>query len=420
MSAGAGASMEVDIQSVAAGGDGVGRADGLVIFVPRTAPGDRVRVQMQSSKRFARGKLESVLRSSPQRVTPPCAHYRVDECGGCQLQHLSYDAQIGVKSAIVRDAIERIGKRRVELPEVRPSGRQWRYRAKLTLAIDRTPRGWVMGLHPYDDPVAVFQLADCPITDEGVVATWREVMSAAHHLPTAPRLRGSVRLAGADGGSGCVVVIEGGTLWKSSGALLDAVPSASAVWWKPEGGSRRLVAQRAAAPAGASFMQVNADVAAELRTHVLECAARHAPAVAVDAYAGVGDTAVPLAEAGARVTAIELDRDAARQCAARLPAGSRALEGRVEDLLGRVLPADVILVNPPRTGLQERVPKLLERHAPSARAILYVSCNPATLARDVARLPSYDIASLVSFDMFPQTAHVETVCELVPRARRST
>jgi 23S rRNA (uracil1939-C5)-methyltransferase len=116
------------------------------------------------------------------------------------------------------------------------------------------------------------------------------------------------------------------------------------------------------------------------------------------------------------VTAIESDRDAAAACAAGLPEGSRAIAARVEEALGELLPADVVLVNPPRTGLHERVAELLQTHPAPPRALIYASCDPATLGRDLARMPRYRIASLRAFDMFPQTAHVETVCELVPEA----
>jgi 23S rRNA (uracil1939-C5)-methyltransferase len=142
----------------------------------------------------------------------------------------------------------------------------------------------------------------------------------------------------------------------------------------------------------------------------------HRPAVVIDAYAGSGATAVPLARDGVRVIAIESDRDAANQCAALLPRGSRVVASRVEDAIGEALPADVVLVNPPRIGIHEAVAAALQTVESPPRAIVYVSCDPATLARDLSRMPRYRIASIRAFDMFPQTAHVETVCELVPEA----
>jgi len=413
MTAPATEALEVEIASIAAGGDGVGRTGGLVVFVPRTAPGDRVRARVRVVKRFARGSIESLLAASPERVEPPCAHYREDRCGGCQLQHLGYESQLRAKSGIVHDSIARIGKRVVSAPTVRASPREWRYRAKLTLAMRAGEDGWTMGLHPYDDPAAVFQLVDCPITDERVVSTWREIMAASHLLPRVPELRGFVRLV-ADS-EARAIVLEGASEWPNASAFFAEIPSAGALWWRPEGAGRRLVGQRSDIPAGASFGQVNPEVAAALRAYVVDRVFAYGPRTVVDAYAGTGDTAVAIAKGGTRVTAIELDRDAAAQSASRLPAGSRALVGRVEDLISRALPADVVLVNPPRAGLDARVTSVLARQTRSTRAIIYVSCNPATLARDVARLPDFDIASVVAFDMFPQTAHVETVCTLVPR-----
>lgn len=404
------------IERIAAGGDGVARAsDGMVVFVPRTAPGDLVRALVRRGRRMARGSRVEILEPGPARVEPPCAHYTRDRCGGCQLQHLRYDAQLEAKRAIVRDALTRIGRARGgdALPAfaVEPSAAQWRYRRKLTLALRRRDGRWVAGLHPYDDPGAVFALRDCPITEVAVMAAWREVMAAAERLPPAGELRGAIRLDG-----GASLVIEGGVSWSASGELFERCPSLSALWWVPEGGARHLLHERGEGGApGASFAQVNAGVAQALAARVLERALAHEPRSAVDAYAGLGDTAVALAERGVHVVSVELDEQATRWCAARLPEGSRAVAARVEDVISRCLPADVVVLNPPRAGVDERVTTALEAVAARPRGIVYVSCDPATLARDVARLPSYRVATLAAFDMFPQTAHVETVCELVPR-----
>jgi 23S rRNA (uracil1939-C5)-methyltransferase len=400
---------QLRIERIASGGDGVARAaDGIVVFVPRTAPGDLVRARVRREKRMARGRMLEVLEPGPDRIEPPCRHYTADRCGGCQVQHLAYDAQLAAKGQIIHDALRRIGGRAQEPPVVRPSAGQWRYRRKLTLAMRRTESDLIAGLHPYDDPVGVFRLRDCPITEERVLAVWKEVLAARRHLPRVRMLRGAVRML--DGG-GATFVLEGGAAWPKVRDFFDAVPSLVELWWVPDGHRRRLVRQREAPQAGASFAQVNAPVAAALREHALERVQAHSPFTVIDAYAGTGDTAELLAAGGVRVTAIEIDRDAAATCAARLPGGSRVLVGPVEALLPGALPADVAIVNPPRAGLDEQVTRTIE--ASSLRAIVYVSCNPATLARDLARMPSYRLASVVGFDMFPQTAHVETVCELV-------
>jgi 23S rRNA (uracil1939-C5)-methyltransferase len=405
---------EVTIESIAAGGDGIARTDGIVVFVPRTAPGDRARVRLDPRKRFARGTIDELIVASPQRVNPLCYHYRMDRCGGCQLQHLQYGAQIEAKRGIIRDTLTRIGKRAVDdLPVVERSPKEWRYRRKLTLAMRRDQSGdWAIGLHPYDDPVAVFQLADCPITDERVMEVWRQVMEARAHFPPSDELRASVQLIDDDGSAS--VVMEGGHSWPERGRFFEVVSSAASLWWRPTNRARSLVAERGTHAAAASFVQVNSDVAAELHAYVLDRARRHKPASVIDAYAGSGATAIPLARGGARVVAIESDRDAAAVCASQLPDGSRAIAGRVEEHLAGALPADVILINPPRAGVHEQVSAALESAHPAPRAVIYVSCDPATLARDLSRMPGYHIDSIRAFDMFPQTAHVETVCELVP------
>lgn len=404
----------LEIASIAAGGDGVGRTEGIVVFVPRTAPGDIARVRIARAKRFARGQLLSLEATSPARVDPPCPHYTTDRCGGCQLQHLAYDAQLAAKSVIIGDALRRIGRRDVADPVVEPSDATWRYRRKLTLHVRRTREGWVAGLHPFDDPAAVFDLADCPITDERVMSVWRELRAAFDVLPPVPALRVAVSLL--DGGA--AVTVEGGRVWRAPEQLLDRARSVTEVWWRPEEGTLRRVAARTGEQhAGAAFAQVNAGVAARLRDRLLAGVRALAPAHVIDAYAGTGATAVPLAADGRRVTAIELDRAAVEALRSRLAPPSNVIGGRVEDHIAHALPADVVLLNPPRAGVDERVTGVLQARRDDVRALFYVSCDPATLARDLARMPGYRLVAVHGYDMFPQTAHVETLCELVPETR---
>jgi 23S rRNA (uracil1939-C5)-methyltransferase len=404
--------VSVAIESIAAGGDGVGRTNGLVVFVPRTAPGDVVTAQISGKGHFARGTLRSIVTPSPVRIEPPCPHYTADKCGGCQIQHMTYDSQLAAKQMIVRDSLQRIGKRNAEAPDIERSPKDWRYRTKLTLAIRRRGGRWIAGLHPYDDPVRVFSLADCPITDRRVVAAWHEVMKADAYFPDAKELRGSVRITS----GGPTLVMMGGQSWAARDQFSAAVPSISAVWWEPaEDKPRRILYDRRADRSpSASFAQVNAEMAEILRAYVLERASTYKPQSVVDAYSGAGHTAIALSDAGASVTAIELDPDASEWSASRLTGSSRAIHGRVEDELPRALPADLVILNPPRAGVDSRVTDVLEAEAARLRGVIYISCNPATLARDLSRVPSYRIESLRAFDMFPQTAHVETVCELRP------
>jgi 23S rRNA (uracil1939-C5)-methyltransferase len=409
--------ISLEIDSIAAGGDGVGRSNGLVVFVPRTAPGELVTARISGKGSFARGSLRTIARASEDRIDPPCPHYTRDKCGGCQIQHLSYPSQLREKQRIIRDAIERIGKTKADVGAVEPSPSEWRYRTKLTLAMRKLSTGaWIAGLHQYDNPAKIFALRDCPITDSEVVAVWREVLAESALFPPVTELRASVRKTP----DGPVFVMMGGTRWTAAAKFFESVQSLAAAWWDNDDGVRRLIGdrrpRRSLQPPVASFSQINKEVAANLRNYVMTTVSAHSPQVIVDAYSGAGETAVRLAKQGARVTAIELDGDAAQWCAMHLPEGSVSLRARVEEALPKVLPADAVVLNPPRAGADARVTEALENAERKPSVIVYVSCNPATLARDIQRLPGYRVRSVKPFDMFPQTAHVETVCELVPAA----
>ncbi|MEO5902552.1 MAG: class I SAM-dependent RNA methyltransferase [Gemmatimonadaceae bacterium] len=409
--------VSLEIESIAAGGDGVGRNSGLVVFVPRTAPGELVTARINGRGTFARGSLRTITRASDERVEPVCPHYANDRCGGCQIQHMSYLAQLRSKQRIVRDAVERIGKRKADVAEVRPSREEWRYRVKLTLAMRKQSSGeWYAGLHAFDDPTRIFPLVDCPITNEAVVEAWRVVMKQARFFPPVQELRGSIRLTG----DGPVFVLIGGTKWPNAIDFFDAIPEIAALWWENDEGARRIVGDRrpprSLQPPSSSFGQINPPVADDLKSHLASIVSAYSPDTLIDAYSGAGDVAIAFAKKGVRVIAIELDNDAARWCALRLPEGSVSVRARVEEALPSALPADAVIVNPPRAGVDERVTEILEAADIKPKVIAYVSCNPATLARDLSRLPSYRVVSLTPFDMFPQTAHVESVCELVPGA----
>lgn len=360
------------VESLAAGGSGVTHlADGMIAFVPRTAPGDRATLTgIKRHKRHATARLGELLEPSPVRVEPPCEHYRRDHCGGCQWQHIAYQAQLASKARIVGDALRRIGSLDVADPVVIASPRQFGYRTSITLTVRREgARVWA-GFHSERDPAVVFPLEFCHIARPELMTLWG---AARRQLDAAPRgddVRLRLRLA-ADGSA---------------------------------------VTSYAAEP----FGQVNAEVAEFLRERVVDEAHRRTGAQArgriLDLYAGAGDTAIPLAK-GHDVIMVEMDARAVRQAEESAREQGITLTcrtGRVEDHLGRLLPAEVVIVNPPRTGLSEQVVVSLSARPPGR--LLYVSCDPATLARDLKRMNvTGDRLSLTAFDMFPQTSHVETL-----------
>lgn len=402
----------LDIVSLAAGGHGVARHDGLVVFTPRTAPGDRIRAEVTVSGRIGRGNLVALEHKGQARIEPECNHYLPpDRCGGCQWQHIEIHQQREAKRVIVRDAFARIAGRDVDLPEIR-SGGQWRYRRTLTLAIRRNPDGSVYaGLRAYDDPESIFALTDCLITAPAVVAAWRAILAAGDYLPGEMRMRGTVRLID----DRPHFTLEGAKEWPRLARFLEHVPDIAAIWWQPHGKRRRMIAdRRTAAEPGASFAQVNSEMAGALRSEVVRRVVELKPEYVIDAYSGAGDTAALLAAEGVRVTAVESDEEAAAFAARRLPGGSRSVNARVEDVIASLLPADVVIVNPPRSGCDRRVMEAIAHAESQPRALFYVSCDPATLARDVSRLKGWKLHDIVCFDLFPQTSHVETLCELRP------
>lgn len=405
----------VRIRGIAAGGDGVGTlADGRAVFIPRTAPGDLVEpAALVLSQRFARARVGRLLERAPERTDPGCGHYDGDDCGGCQLQHLSSSAQRAARRGIVADALTRIGKCAVPVSEPEPALAEWGYRTKVTLAVKRGR----IGYHRTGQPNEVFDLRRCDIARPELNALWGVVSAARGLLPrTAARL---VLRADRAGSVHLLVHDAGERAWTGAAALSKALAAAGhhpVVWWVPPQGAPRAVAGAPSAYPATVFEQIHPVMGDRVRAHAVEALGPVAGRHVWDLYAGIGETTARLRAGGATVESVEVDRRAVEVAARRAgtDAGVVRHVGRVEDRLARLHPAAVAVVNPPRTGLGEAVAGFLAA-APLDR-LVYVSCDPATLARDLGRMAvRYAIAAVRPFDLFPQTAHVETVVRLEPR-----
>ena len=406
----------VAITSIAAGGEGVGRlADGRAVFVARTAPGERIRLRegVKLHKTFARGELAEVVAPGAARVTAPCRHYVQDHCGGCQLQHVTYEAQLAAKRAIVGDALRRIAKLDIGDPEIVEAVEEWRYGAKISLAVKSVARSdsRTVGLHPYDRPTSVFQLIDCHIADFRLMALWRELRPRLDLLP-AKLTRLTLRLDRE--GRRHVIAESTGEPWRDPAALRAALTGGDSVicWWQPVDGAARVVAGPATGFPATAFERVNPEMGTIARGWAVEQLGDVRGAVVWDLYGGIGDTAVELAERGAQVVSVDADEKAidwARQREAPRPV--RFIAGKAEDVLPTLPEPSAVVVNPPRAGLHWNVTLRLTGQ-PVSR-LIYVSCDPATLARDLHRLgATYRVTAVRAFDLFPQTALVETVAVL--------
>jgi len=414
----------VSIESLASGGAGVSHLDdGMIVFVPRTAPGDRVRLRaVKRRRRHAEAQIAEILAPGPERTDPPCPHFTGDRCGGCQWQHVTAVGQAAAKARIIGDALRRIGKLDVLDPPVVPSPRALGYRTTITLTVRRRGAHAFAGFHDAADPDRVFQLDSCAIARPEVNELWRALSPVASRLPPGDDVRLKLRVS--PNGTRHVIVAGGDGAWTGGeriGRALEEAGLAATTWWHPEGGALRRMAGPESDPGAAGFEQVNAEVAALLRDEVIEQTGSGADGrtgrradgqTVLDLYAGAGDTAFPLAQRGFNVTMVEMDARAVRRAEARAAEARvtmRCIAGSVEDNLAKLLPADVVVVNPPRTGLSEAVTDRLTV-SPPAR-LIYVSCDPATLARDLRRLgvTAGQVTTLEAYDMFPQTSHVETL-----------
>jgi 23S rRNA (uracil1939-C5)-methyltransferase len=403
----------VTITGIAVGGDGVGRlSDGRVVFVPRTVPGDRIRLREGSLERhrnFARAEVGSVVEAGPGRVEPPCPHYTADHCGGCQLQHLAYDGQLAAKRSNVGDTLRRIGKLQLEDPEIVEALEEWRYRSKISMAVKTVGRsdGVTVGLHPYDRPNFVFPLADCHITDFKLMALWRELRPRLGMLPQ-PLTRLTLRLDRAEVRH--VIAESAGEPWLNAEELRKSLGSDVVCWWQPVDGAARVVAGPATGFPATAYEQVNPGMGAVTRRWAVEQLGDVKGQTVWDLYGGIGDTAALLVERGANVVSVDADEKAVSWGRGRLPA-ARFIAARAEDILPSLPPPHAVVLNPPRGGLHWDVSLRLTSE-PVAK-LVYISCDPATLARDLARLNvNYTLMAVRAFDLFPQTAHVETVAVL--------
>lgn len=408
--------IEITLDAIAHGGEALGRHDGKVIFVPYAIPGEHVRVEIVEAKeRWARARLLEVLRPSPDRVEPPCPHFGPDGCGGCQWQHIAYERQAELKGEIVADQLRRLG--HLAAPPVADvialaddAGLlDFGYRNYAQFALTGEGR---LGFRRAAGP-EVIAIDRCLLLAEQL-----DELHAALDLAW-PELTGITLRAGANTGQALLVL-------ETRGADLPELeldlPAACAVLTPAgvqalvgEPWMEERVAGRPYRISAEGFFPINTAGAAALVEIVRAYAAVQPGDVVLDVYCGAGLFALALADSAAEVIGIEpapAACDDFEHNAADL-ANVSLHEGAVEE----VLPAlrsqeprvDVAVLTPPRTGAGETV--ISELAALHPRRIIYISSDPATLARDSVYLVAagYRLIEVQPVDMFPQTYHVETV-----------
>jgi 23S rRNA (uracil1939-C5)-methyltransferase len=402
----------IRILRLAAGGDGVGKLpDGRTVFVPRTAPGDLVELaELREHKRFARARPQRLLEASPHRVQPRCPHYVRDDCGGCQLQHMDNETQLASRQGFVGDALRRIAKRDLPDPPILPAEKTYDYRTKLTLHAQE--RGRRIGLYRYQRADQVFDLEWCHITVPELMELWQTVRKSRALLPA--ELEQIVLRLDRSGGRHLLIRVGSGEVWSGAERLrreLERSGTSATIWWQPQNGAARAMAGSAEAFPATVFEQVHPEMGDRVRDFAVHQLGEVSGRKVWDLYAGIGETTAQLVARGAVVESVEQDRRAVAEAEARGPAARRHI-GRVEAVLRELRRPDLVIANPPRTGMHQRVTAELERVRPAR--LVYISCDPATLARDLQRLEHFRLMLVQAFDLFPQTTHVETVTVLEP------
>lgn len=410
------------IESIAFGGEGILRHDGPVVFVPFTAPGDQVDVEIISKKKnFAHGKLLRIKKPSPSRIEPRCFYF--GNCGGCQLQHMDYPSQIEAKRIFIRDALKRIGKIEVADLTVQAADAQWHYRRHIRLKLKKEGTGFKAG-YAGCDPSQFIQVAKCPIflpSEESLLGTLEPLLAS---LSNEGVEEGSLRLIKANEEKFILAFqffpalpsnihgVDNNPLWQG---VVAQSPHEKVVFGNIACKAEFLGLKARFSPFG--FLQNHPEQSEKLYQAILNALPPGCEKV-LDLYCGIGITALLCAKQGKKVWGVELHPETlalAKENAGFNRLSAEFVEGKAEiegaHLLKTEKP-DVVLCNPPRTGIDPQLLQILFEKKPPH--ILYISCMPSTLARDLQKLiqAGYRITSIEGFDMFPQTTHVETLVVL--------
>ena len=390
------------------GGDALGRLpDGRAVFVPFVLPGEKARIAVRQEKRgHVRGELLEILEPSPQRIAPPCPHFTL--CGGCHYQHIPYEMQLAAKTEILRDQLQRIGGLAdIPLNPAIASPAPFNYRNHVQFHLDPLGKlGFQASRSSQVIPITQCHLPEPPLN---------EIWPLLDLEPVPGLERISLRL-GADDDIQLILESSDGQLFEFS---VEELPI-SAVHLSPAGavvlaGSEVLLMDilgRSFQVSAGAFFQVNTRLAEAMVRHILEILPLDPSTTLLEIYCGAGLFSAFLAPQVGRLVGIEVSPAACRDFAENLDEFDNVelYEASAGEVLRQVnFHPDVILADPPRSGLDH--PTLDALLAQQARWLAYVSCDPATLARDARRLSSegYRLVQVTPFDLFPQTYHIESI-----------
>ncbi len=397
---------EIRLEKFTYGGDALGRLPGgRAVFVPFGLPGERVQIRIvQEKKNFARGELLEILDPSPQRITAKCIHF--GKCGGCHYQHLPYETQLEAKTEILRDQLQRIGK--IDEPRVQPMvgcPNPWNYRNHVQFHLTNDGRLGYVGANGH----TIIPITECHLPNDTINSIWPQL----EFEPDTPLDRVSLR-TGADDDLMLILEseeLEAPELELEAGISVVHLTEEDALVMAGEDHTVMQVMERDFRVSAGSFFQVNTVMAEKMVAHLLEKLPLPATTI-LDVYCGVGLFSAFLAPKCERLIGIESSPSACEDFAINLDEFDHVelYEGGAEDVIPHLdIEQALVLVDPPRSGVDKVAMNGIRELAPPV--IAYVSCDPSTLARDVARLIAggYRLVDVTPFDMFPQTYHIESI-----------
>ena len=435
--------MELTIEKLIYGGEGLARlpaneaAAGKAVFVPFVLPGERVNASITEQKAgFARARLETVLQASPERIAALCPYFQ--RCGGCHYQHTNYDHQLQIKSEILRENLRRLAKIELDVPLQTHASPPWNYRNRTRLKVQTAPEfklGYYrLGSHEF------LPIQQCPISSALLNRAIEAIHAFGRENPAPAGMQELELFANAEDSELCIeihcgpsIAIPEATRWTE--ALRSKFPAIAAASIFRQNPAKR--EEVLAASAGASHLayrvsaempayQVSAGTFFQVNRHLIEkllniVTAGLSGQIALDLYAGGGLFSTVLARTFAQIIAVDSSPTSHADLRYNSPPNVNVVRATAEQYLAKqkeqrkkpgVSRPDVVIVDPPRSGLGDRVTDALVELGP--HQMVYVSCDPATLARDLRRLltAGYRITQSHLVDMFPQTYHMETVLHL--------
>jgi 23S rRNA (uracil1939-C5)-methyltransferase len=420
-----------EISGIAFGGQGICRQGQLVVFIPFTAIGDIILFRItERKKNFAFGELIEILQESQQRSLPQCPYFGT--CGGCQLQHLQYAAQLEYKRQAIEDAIKRQAKLvDAVVPPVIPASQQWAYRRRISLSLAPHHGRLIAGYMAIDN-VSLVQVQQCPIfciPSDPIINILQEI---AQSLYSDPDNQAKATILKEDQGK-YMLHLHFKMMPSNAAEILDAMSKQHACLSGIVATAPNKILQFGAlkstleiegltfAFSPRAFIQSHP----EQSLNIYRSLCRHALLLTppkgrvLDLYCGIGISSLLIARQGIKVTGVETNGEAIQlaKCNAQNNGITNAdfIQGNVEKILTMLLKKispDTVIVNPPREGLHPEVVRALLKSPPSS--VLYISCMPPTLARDLKILcaETYQLKGVEGYDMFPQTSHVETLAIL--------